>query len=470
MNCLGILMSIKIAIKKIGLMLGDRIKTTQAVLREHAKSEVHYPELLPDAVAFVNSTQEVSEILKICNEEICPIVAWGTGTALEGHALALKGGISLNMMNMNKIIKINNDDMDVIVQPGVQREQLNEHLRASGLFFSVDPGANASLGGMAATRASGTTSVRYGTMKENVLALEIVTADGRIIRTGTRARKSSSGYDLTKLIVGSEGTLGIITELTLRLHGRPESISAALCSFPTIDAAVQTVISTIQTGVPIARMEFIDAKTVGILNAYSKENMRSLPHLFLEFHGSQTSVIDQAELVKEISLEFQSSNFQWSQKEEDRNRIWKMRHNALYAYKAHYSNCTLIATDVCVPISRLAEIIHETQIDIQHSGISGPIIGHVGDGNFHSTLIIRNENKNDLDVAYELSHRMNERALEMEGTVSGEHGIGIGKIKYMEKEHGEGWDLMSSIKTALDPKSILNPGKLVRQKKEFPLA
>ena len=462
-------MSIEIAIKKIGLIIGDRLKTSQTVLLEHAKSEAHYPKFLPDAVAFVNSTQEVSKICKICNEEICPIVAWGTGTALEGHSLALKGGISLNMMNMNKILKINNKDMDVIVQPGVQREQLNEHLRASGLFFSVDPGANASLGGMAATRASGTTSVRYGTMKENVLALEVVMADGRIIRTGSRARKSSSGYDLTKLIVGSEGTLSIITELTLKLVGRPEAISAALCAFPTIDAAVQTVISTIQAGVPIARMEFIDSETAEILNSYSKETMDSLPHLFLEFHGSQASVIEQAELVKEIASEFQSSGFQWSYKEEDRNRIWKMRHNALYAYKAHYSNCTLIATDVCVPISRLAEIILETQLDIKQSGISGPIIGHVGDGNFHSTLIIRNENKADVEVAYELSHRMTERALEMDGTVSGEHGIGIGKIKYMEKEHGEAWDLMSSIKTALDPNAILNPGKLVRQDKKLSL-
>jgi len=272
------------------------------------------------------------------------------------------------------------------------------------------------------------------------------------------------------LIVGSEGTLAIITELTLKLHGRPEAMSAALCAFPSIDSAVQTVISTIQAGVPIARMEFIDSETAKILNGYSKETMENLPHLFLEFHGSQASVMEQAELVKEIASEFQSSGFQWSYKEEDRNRIWKMRHNALYAYKAHYANCTLIATDVCVPISRLAEIIHETQLDIQQSGISGPIIGHVGDGNFHSTLIIRNENKTDIKVAHELSHRMNERALTMEGTVSGEHGIGIGKIKYMEKEHGEAWDLMSSIKTALDPNSILNPGKLVRQDKDLSLA
>ena len=455
-------MSIIGAIDKISVILGDRLKTSQVIRKEHAKSEAHYPEYLPDAVAFVNSTNEVSSILKICNEELCPVVAWGTGTGLEGHALALQGGLSLNMMNMNQILKVNNEDMDVVVQPGVQREQLNDYLRDSGLFFSVDPGANASLGGMAATRASGTTSVRYGTMKENVLALEFVTADGRIIRSGSRARKSSAGYDLTKLLVGSEGTLGIITELTLKLNGRTEAMSAAICAFPNIDSAVQTVISTIQTGVPIARMEFIDSKTADILNSYSKSSLESLPHLFMEFHGSEVSVKEQAELVKEIASDFQATSFQWSHREEDRNKIWKMRHNVLYAYKAYYSNCTLIATDVCVPISKLAQIVHETQIDIESSGISGPIIGHVGDGNFHSTLMIRNKNAKDFKTANELSHRMNERALKLGGTVSGEHGVGIGKIKYMEKEHGDAWDLMSSIKTALDPKCILNPGKIIK--------
>ena len=457
-------MSIESALKKVSKTIGDRLKTSQAVRKEHAKSEAHYPEHLPDAVAFVNSTEEISKILKICNDELCPITPWGTGTGLEGHALALKGGISLNMMNMNQILKVNNDDMDVVVQPGVQREQLNDHLRASGLFFSVDPGANASLGGMAATRASGTTSVRYGTMKDNVLGIEFVTADGRIIRSGSRARKSSTGYDLTKLLIGSEGTLGIITELTLKLHGRPEAMSAAVCAFPTIDAAVQTVITTIQAGVPMARMEFIDAETVSVLNHYSKTSLENRPHLFMEFHGSEASVVEQAELVKEIATEYQASGFKWSHHEEDRNKIWKMRHNVLYAYKAYYSNCTLIATDVCVPISKLTQIIHETQLDIQDSGLSGPIIGHVGDGNFHSTLMIRDQNEKDIQIANELSHRMNERALKLGGTVSGEHGVGIGKIKYMEQEHGEAWHLMSTIKKALDPNWILNPGKMVSQK------
>ena len=455
-------MSIEIAIKKISVVIGDRLKTSQAIRKEHARSEAHYPEYLPDAVAFVNSTDEISKILKICNDEICPIVPWGTGTSLEGHALALSGGVSLNMMNMDKILKVHSEDMDVVVQPGVKREQLNDYLRDSGLFFSVDPGANASLGGMAATRASGTTSVRYGTMKENVLALEFVTADGRVMRSGSRARKSSSGYDLTKLLVGSEGTLGIITELTLKLQGRPEAMSAAVCAFPTIDAAVQTVIATIQTGVPIARIEFIDKETANILNEYAKSSLESSPHLFMEFHGSEASVIEQAKQVKEIASDFQANGFIWSHKEEDRNKIWKMRHNVLYAYKSHYSNCTLIATDVCVPISKLAQIVNETQSDIEKSGIAGPIIGHVGDGNFHSTLMIRDKNYQDSEIAYELTHRMNERALRMGGTVSGEHGVGIGKLKYMEKEHGEAWNLMSSIKTMLDPNGILNPGKLIK--------
>ncbi len=453
-------MAIDLAIQRIHKELNGKIKTSQGIRREHGKAETHFPEYLPDAVAFAESTKDVSKILKICNEEKCPIVPWGTGTGLEGHALAVRGGISLNMMSMNKILKVNAEDMDVIVQPGVQREQLNEYLRDSGLFFSVDPGANASLGGMAATRASGTTSVRYGTMRENVLALEVVTANGSIIRTGSRARKSSAGYDLTKLIIGSEGTLGVITELTLRVHGRPEAMSAALCSFKNIDCAVQTVISTIQTGVPIARMEFIDAQTVEILNSYSKSSMTSNPHLFLEFHGTHASVKEQAETVKEIASEFQASDFQWSHREEERNTIWKMRHNTFYAYKAYFQNSTAIATDVCVPISQLAKIVRETQLDIEKSGINGPIIGHVGDGNFHSTLIIKNGSEADLEIAKDLSHRMTERALEMGGTISGEHGVGIGKIKYMEKEHGAGWDLMKSIKSALDPENILNPGKI----------
>ncbi len=456
-------MTVEKAINRITSSFGEAIKTSEGVRKEHSQCEAHFEEFLPDAVVYADSTDQVAKILKICNEELCPIVPWGTGTSLEGHALPLKGGISLNMSKMDQIIKVNPEDMDVIVQPGVLREQLNHHLRDSGLFFSVDPGANASLGGMAATRASGTTSVRYGTMKENVLALEAVMADGKIIRTGSRARKSSSGYDLTKLLVGSEGTLGVITELTLKLNGRPEAMAAAVCEFPNIDAAVQTVIATIQTGIPIARMEFLDNKSIEILNGYADAKINPQPHLFLEFHGTKNSVSEQAEFVKEIATDFQVRNFNWSYKEEERNKIWNMRHNALYAYKAFYTSCTVVVTDVCVPISRLAEIVQETQNDIEGSGIAGPILGHVGDGNFHSTLIVRKENKEDLRIALELSHRMTERALKMEGTISGEHGVGIGKLKYMDKEHGGAWDVMNTIKEALDPNQILNPGKLLRQ-------
>ena len=456
-------MTVQTAIQRITSLFGEAVKTGENVRKEHAHCEAHFEEFLPDAVVYASSTEKVAKIVEICNEEFCPIIPWGTGTSLEGHALPLLGGISLNMSKMNQIIKVNTEDMDVIVQPGVLREELNHYLRDSGLFFSVDPGANASLGGMAATRASGTTSVRYGTMRENVLALEVVLADGRIIRTGTRARKSSSGYDLTKLLIGSEGTLGIITELTLKLNGRPEAMAAAVCEFPNIDAAVQTVIATIQSSIPIARMEFLDNKSIEILNGYAQTEINLQPHLFLEFHGTQNSVTEQAEFVKEIASDFQVRNFNWSYKEEERNKIWKMRHNALYAYKAYYTNCSVVVTDVCVPISRLADIVQETQKDIEGSGIAGPILGHVGDGNFHSTLIVRKENETDLKTALELSHRMTERALKMEGTISGEHGVGVGKLKYMDREHGAAWDVMTTIKKALDPNQILNPGKLLKQ-------
>ncbi len=453
-------MSIKNAIERIKIILGDRVQCSEAIRSQHAQSETHFPVVLPDAVVFVLNTTEISEILKICNVEECPVIAWGTGTSLEGHALAIKGGITLNMMGMNKILEINTEDMDAVVQPGVLREQLNDDLRNTGLFFSVDPGANASLGGMAATRASGTTAVRYGTMKENVLALEAVMSDGRIIRTGSRARKSSAGYDLTKLLVGSEGTLGIITELTVKLQGRPEAVSSALCGFPNINAAVNTVICTIQGGIPIARMEFVDSKSIDVINAYSKENITPQPYLFLEFHGSKSSVEEQVKFVEDIAYEFKATDFVWSTREEERRKLWWMRHNAFYAYKAYYPNCSLIATDVCVPISKLAEIVEDTQNDIEQSGLTGPILGHVGDGNFHSTLIIRDDNENDLKIAKELSHRMTNKALALGGTITGEHGVGIGKIQYMEKEHHSAWDVMSEIKKALDPKNILNPGKI----------
>ena len=455
-------MTIKNAIKRIEKLLPERISTKAAVREQHGTNETYFPEMVPDAVVFVNDTQEVSLILEICHEEECPIVAWGTGTSLEGNALARRGGISLDMMNMNAILSINPEDMDVTVQPGVTREQLNNELRELGLFFPVDPGANASLGGMAATRASGTTAVRYGTMRENVLGLEAVLANGKIIKTGGRFRKSAAGYDLTKLIVGSEGTLAIITELNLKLQGRPESIAAAICAFPSVDDAVKTVIQTIQMAIPMARMELVDTETIQACNSYFQENMSELPHLFLEFHGSESAVKEQSEIVADIAYSLSGSDFKWSSKAEERNKLWKARHQAFYAVKARYPGYKAIATDACVPISKLAGLIDETSQDISHSGIPGPIWGHVGDGNFHATLLIRENNNEDKDIAKGIIHRMCKRCLQLEGTITGEHGIGMGKIGYMQDEHGDAWEVMGDIKRTLDPNNILNPGKVIK--------
>ena len=457
-------MTIRNAVRRIEELWPESISTKMVIRKQHGANETYFPEILPDAVVFANNTNEVSEILKICHEEECPIVAWGTGTSLEGNALAERGGISLDMMNMNKVLSINAEDMDAIVQPGVTREQLNHELKESGLFFPVDPGANASLGGMAATRASGTTAVRYGTMRENVIGLEIVMANGKIIRTGGRSRKSAAGYDLTKLVVGSEGTLAIMTELTLKLQGRPEAIAAAICAFPTVNQAVQTVIQTIQMAIPIARMELVDTETIQACNEYFQETMPEAPHLFMEFHGSESSVMEQSEIVSEIANSFSGSDFKWSSKAEERNKLWKARHHAFYAVKAKYAGYKAIATDACVPISKLATLIDKTAKDISQSGIPGPIWGHVGDGNFHATLLIRENNEEDQNIAKGIIHRMCERCLELEGTITGEHGIGMGKLRYMQDEHGDGWEIMSQIKRTLDPNYILNPGKVIKSK------
>ncbi|MDG2355615.1 MAG: FAD-linked oxidase C-terminal domain-containing protein [Paracoccaceae bacterium] len=455
-------MTIENAIHRINQLLPNSISIQGTIRKQHGTNETYFPEMLPDAVVFAKSAQEVSTVTRICHEEECPLVAWGTGTSLEGNALAKRGGICLDMMQMDKVLKINPEDMDVIVQPGVTREQLNNELRSLGLFFPVDPGANASLGGMAATRASGTTAVRYGTMRENVLGLEVVLANGKIIRTGSRSRKSSAGYDLTKLMVGSEGTLGIMTELTLKLQGRPEAIAAAICAFPTVDDAVQTVIQTIQLAIPMARMELVDAETIQACNKYFQENMSELPHLFLEFHGSETSVREQSEIVAEIAASLSGSNFKWSTKSEERTKLWKARHHAFYAVKAQYPGYKAIATDACVPISKLAGLIDETTKDIRKSGIPGPIWGHVGDGNFHATLLIRDNSQEDKKIAQSIIHKMCKRCLQLEGTVTGEHGIGMGKLRYMQDEHGDGWEVMKDIKRTLDPNQILNPGKVIQ--------
>lgn len=456
-------MTIQSAITALESLLGDALSVSKSDLEIHGHSEAHFDAITPDAVAFPVNTQDVSEIVKICAEHSCPIIPWGTGTSLEGHALPVRGGVTIDLSKMDKVLEINDSDMDVRVQPGVTRKALNTELRTTGLFFPVDPGADASLGGMAATRASGTTAVRYGTMRDNVLALEVVLADGRIIRTGSRARKSSAGYDLTGLFVGSEGTLGIITELTLRLQGQPQAIGAAVCPFESVEGAINTVIETIQMGVPMARIEFMDSHTTAAVNAYSNMNFPVQPHLLVEFVGSDAGIADDAETFKAIASENGGGTVEWATKTEDRERLWRMRHQAYYATVASRKGARGYVTDVCVPISRLADALLETEADIQASGIPGPLIGHVGDGNFHSSLLIDPSNPEELKVAKGLAKRMAERALAMGGTVTGEHGVGMGKLDYMSAEHGEAWQIMGDIKRSLDPKNIMNPGKMVQQ-------
>jgi len=454
-------MTIETAIAALRPLLGDRLSTSDAILQQHGQNEAYYPVTPPDAVAFPEDTAEVAGIVKICAAHGCPIVAYGTGTSLEAHQLAVQGGISLDMNGMNKILAVHDEDMDVVVQPGVTREQLNDDLRATGLFFPVDPGANASLGGMAATRASGTTAVRYGTMKENVIALEVVLADGTIIRTGSRARKSSAGYDLTKLMVGSEGTLGIITELTLRLQGQPEAISAATCRFPSVDAAVNTVIATIQSAIPMARIEFVDSVMVRGFNLMNGTSLQEAPHLFVEFHGSANGVAEQAEQFGEIVSDFGGSEFEWTTKTEDRNALWKMRHNAYHAHKALAPLLPALSSDVCVPISKLAEAIDFASKNSEALGLTTTIVGHVGDGNFHCLVSFDPDNKDQYDRVQDFLHQLAMLALKLDGTVTGEHGIGVGKMKYMQDEHGEALATMRTIKRSLDPLNILNPGKII---------
>ena len=455
-------MSTQEALSALSQFLGDRLSRSKSDLDSHGQSETHFPPAPPEAVAYPETTEEVSQIVKICAEHGVAVTAWGAGTSLEGHALATQGGVTVDFSRMNKVLQVNPEDMDAIVQPGVTREDLNTELRATGLFFPVDPGANASLGGMAATRASGTTAVRYGTMRDNVLGVEAVLADGRIIRTGTRARKSSAGYDLTGLFVGSEGTLGLITELTLRLQGQPEAISSAVCAFDEIGPAVDCVIATIQMGIPMARIEFLDAESVAAVNAASGTGLPVMPHLMVEFHGSQAGVAEQAESFGAIVEEFGGHDFRWSSKTEERNALWEARHRAHWSILASRPGATALVTDICVPISRLAQAVEETRADIAQASIPGPILGHAGDGNFHAILLVEEGNQAEMDEALALSGRMVERALALGGTVTGEHGVGVGKLGYMESEHGAGWDVMGEIKRALDPANILNPGKLVR--------
>ncbi len=449
------------AITQLTQLLGDRLSTSAAVREHHGHDESGFKPLPPDAVAFAQSTEEVSEIVKVCAQHNVPIIAYGTGTAIEGHVQAIHGGICIDMSQMDHILAVNQEDMDCTVQAGVTRLQLESHLRDTGLFFPVDPGADASLGGMAATSASGTNAVRYGTMKENVLSLKVVLADGRIIKTGTRAKKSSAGYDLTHLFIGSEGTLGIITEITLRLHGLQEAISSAVCSFPTVDDAINMVILTIQSGIPIARIELLDSLMMHAINGYSKTTYAEQPHLFLEFHGSEAGVIEQAEAVQEIANEFHGSDFTWATRSEDRNRLWKARHDAYPSALQLQPGTRAITTDVCVPISRLAECIRETRKDIDAASMPIVMLGHVGDGNFHLAILPHPDRPEDIDEAEELNHRLVHRALAMDGTCSGEHGIGQGKITFLEEQNPEGVILMRQIKQAMDPDNLLNPGKVL---------
>jgi D-lactate dehydrogenase (cytochrome) len=455
-------MTIETALNTLSSLLGDRLSRSKPDLLQHGQSETYFPLSPPDAVAYPVTTEEVSEILKICHAEGCPVVAWGAGTSLEGHALATRGGLCLDMVRMNEITALNPEGFTVTVGPGITREDLNHELRTTGLFFPVDPGANASIGGMAATRASGTTTVRYGTMRDNVLGLTVVLADGRIIKTGGAVRKSAAGYDLTALFLGSEGTLAVITSLTLRLHGQPEAVSSACCAFESIDAAVETVIQTIQFGIPMARIEFVDAATAQAFNAYAGTDLPAMPHLLVEFHGSDNAVAQDAARFGDIVEEMGGTGFDWSSNTEERNALWRIRHNAYYACLGLRKGATALVTDVCVPISALAQAVAETRADIDASFLQGPILGHVGDGNFHALLLVEPDNARELEEAKRLATAMSERALRLGGTITGEHGIGLGKKHLMAQEHGqEAWDLMGQIKHALDPTNILNPGKLV---------
>lgn len=443
-------------------IVGDRVTTAAAIREQHGKDESFHACAPPDAVVFAQTTDEVSRVVVACAARGVPVIPFGTGTSLEGHVAALHGGVSIDVSQMNEILAVNAEDLTCQVQPGVRRKQLNEYLRDTGLFFPIDPGADASLGGMTATRASGTNAVRYGTMRENVMSLEVVMADGRIIRTARRSKKSSAGYDLTRLFVGSEGTLGVITEVTLKLFGIPEAISAAVCTFADMESAVNTVILTIQSGVPIARIELLDAVQMDACNKYSDLNYPVAPTLFFEFHGTESSVAEQVEQVQSIAAELGGTDFSWARKAEERSKLWQARHDAYYAALALRPGCKGIATDVCVPISRLAECILETQIDIQDSGLIAPIVGHVGDGNFHLVLCVDPDDADEMVRAEDLNGRMVMRALAMDGTCTGEHGVGYGKIGFLEAEHGEALSVMRDLKHALDPNNIMNPGKILK--------
>jgi|KBSMisStandDraft_5_1062788.scaffolds.fasta_scaffold26460_3 D-lactate dehydrogenase (cytochrome) len=449
-------------VKKLAEDFAERAVTSSAVREQHGHGEGMADSALPDVVVFPHTNEEVAAIVRLCHTARIPVIAFGIGTSLEGHVAALYGGVCVDLSRMDRMLEVNAQDLDCRVQAGVTREQVNAELKGTGLFFPIDPGANATIGGMASTRASGTNAVRYGTMRENVLGLTVVTPDGRIVRTGGRARKSSAGYDLTRLFVGAEGTLGIITEIQLRLYGIPEAISAAVCQFPDLKSAVDTVIVAMQVGIPVARIELLDDVQMDVCIRYSKlEGYKAAPTLFFEFHGSSAGVQEQAEMMQAIAAEHGGSAFEWATRPEDRSRLWKARHSAYYASKACYPGKEAFATDACVPISRLADCVLESKADADATGLISPIVGHVGDGNFHLTILFEPTSAAERASAEGLAKRVSLRAIAMGGTCTGEHGIGVHKLEALVAEHGEAVELMQAIKRALDPRNIMNPGKTV---------
>ena len=443
-------------------LLGDRLSTSAAVRAHHGHDESYHRPHDPDAVAFPKTTAEVAEIVRVCASHGVPVIPYGTGTSLEGHIAALNGGVTIDMTGMKEVKRVSVADMDVTVEAGVTRKELNTHLRDTGLFFPIDPGADASLGGMTATRASGTNAVRYGTMRENVLGLKVVLPDGRVVETARRARKSAAGYDLTRLFVGSEGTLGVVTEVTLKLYGIPEAMMAAVCAFDSVEGAVDAVILTIQSGIPIARIEFLDADSVRAVNAFSDLDLPEQTTLFLEFHGTKAGVAEQVDQLRDIVSEFGGGELRWAEHAEDRNKLWQARHDAAYAVMALKPGAKLWSSDVCVPISRLAECIAETKRDTDDSFLIAPMLGHVGDGNFHVAFLLDHDNPQEVSEVERLNERLIMRALAMDGTCTGEHGVGYGKIDFLTAEHGDAVAVMRAIKRAIDPDNIMNPGKIVR--------
>ena len=443
-------------------LLGDRVSTSAAVREHHGKDESYFPYALPDAVVYVETTEEVRDVVNICRRHRVPMIPYGVGTSLEGHVLAVQGGVSIDLSRMNKVLAVHEEDLDAVVQAGVTRKQLNEFIKHTGLFFPIDPGADATIGGMAATRASGTNAVRYGTMRENVMAMQVVLADGRIIQTSRRAKKSAAGYDLTRLFIGSEGTLGIITEVTVKLYAVQEAMSAAVCAFDTVDGCTRTVIQTIQAGIPIARSEILCDKTIDAINKYKKTNYRVAPTLFFEFHGSKASVVEQAEAVQEIARDNGGKDFVWATKPEERSQLWDARHNAYFAGLQIRPGSRAVSTDVCVPISRLAECVHETMEDVKNYIAPVPLLGHVGDGNFHLMFLVDPNKPEETELAKEFNQRLVERALRLEGTCTGEHGVGMGKQGSLRAELGDDViDVMRDIKKLFDPENLMNPGKVV---------